>query len=108
MFRKTVLLCAAAALILSGAAALAVYTAAAPEPQAAPATELPEVAPPRKYTLRATDGRVTVYVNGDEIPEIVTGIDASGLREYDRALLERGIEVTGYENLLGLIEDFSN
>ena len=61
-----------------------------------------------QYVVRAESGKVTVFPNSSGLPEIETDIDTATLREYDRALLERGIEVEGYENMIGLLEDFSN
>lgn len=60
------------------------------------------------YTVRAENGKVTVYSGNPDAPEIETAIDTSNLREYDKQLLEKGIEVDGYEKMLSLLEDFSN
>ncbi|MDR1065805.1 MAG: BofC C-terminal domain-containing protein [Oscillospiraceae bacterium] len=65
----------------------------------------------RTYTLRDDGGTLSVFPERPErsdIPELKTEIETSGLREYDKSLLQSGIEVTGYEKLIGLLEDFSN
>ncbi|MDR0445472.1 MAG: hypothetical protein LBH17_00295 [Oscillospiraceae bacterium] len=68
--------------------------------------ETPEDA--RLYVVRDIGGRVTAFSADADIPAIETEIETSGLREYDRVLLRQGIEVTGYRELVGLLEDFSN
>ena len=60
------------------------------------------------YAVRAESGKISVFPNSSGLPEIETDIDTATLREYDRALLEHGIVVAGYENMIGLLEDFSN
>lgn len=62
----------------------------------------------QQYVLRSESGKITVFSGNSELPEIETGIDTSHLREYDRQLLEQGIEIEGYEKMIGLLEDFSN
>ena len=67
--------------------------------------------PPTAYTqyvVRTESGKVTVFPSGSGLPEIETDIDTANLREYDRQLLDHGIEVEGYENMICLLEDFSN
>jgi hypothetical protein len=60
------------------------------------------------YTLREYRGKIAVFSGAfSAIPAIETDIDVAGLREYDRELLERGIEVDAYEGVLRLLEDFS-
>ena len=61
-----------------------------------------------QYLVRAESGKVTVFKKNSELPVFNTEIDTSGLREYDRRLLEQGIEIEGYDNMVGLLEDFSN
>ena len=62
----------------------------------------------QQYIVRAENGKVAVFPESYGLPEIETGIDISQLREYDRRLLEQGIAIEGYENMVGLLEDFSN
>ncbi len=69
---------------------------------------MPAAAATREYTVRAENGKITVFPENTGLPEIETEIDTSGLREYDRQLLEHGIEVEGYRNMISLLEDFSN
>ena len=63
---------------------------------------------PSKYIVREESGRVAVFSGDSERPEIYTDINTSRLREYDRALLENGIEIEGYDSVIGILEDFSN
>ena len=60
------------------------------------------------YIVRAESGGVAVYPEGSQQPESFAEIDISLLREYDRALLEQGIIIQGYDDVIGLLEDFSN
>lgn len=58
------------------------------------------------YTLRICGDTVSVFSGGDS-PLMDTEIEPSTLRGSDRELLKRGITVHSYEELLGLLEDFS-
>ncbi|MCL2407994.1 MAG: hypothetical protein FWC96_00045 [Oscillospiraceae bacterium] len=58
-----------------------------------------------KYLVRAYNGKIA-YFTGGEVVE--TDIDVSGLRAYDRQLLENGIAAYTYEEVLQLLEDFSS
>jgi hypothetical protein len=59
------------------------------------------------YQIRAFDGRIAVFYDGfTDRPAIETTIDVQSLRAYDRQLLENGIEVEKYEDVLRLLEDF--
>lgn len=98
--KKTALVACAAAIALITGLAAAAASAAELQAELAAATET-EV-----FTVRSVDGRLAV--ESDAQAPRITQIDASALREYDRELLENGIEVAGYENLLSLLEDFSN
>jgi hypothetical protein len=61
-----------------------------------------------EYTLREWQGKVAIFTKGSAKPMIETNIEVSRLREYDRALLTRGIELADYEALQSALEDFSN
>ncbi|MGI5976348.1 MAG: hypothetical protein ACOX68_01435 [Candidatus Limivicinus sp.] len=62
-----------------------------------------------EYSLRCCDGFVAVYKNpGGRSPLSVTGIEVSGLRGADRAMLEKGIPVTDTRELLTLLEDLGS
>jgi hypothetical protein len=58
------------------------------------------------YTIRPYNGKIAVF-SGDfsERPAIETDIDVAGLRAHDRALLEAGIAVSEYGDVLALLED---
>ena len=107
MKRTAAILCAAALAMITGATAFAFSVAES-------SGTLGRSKDESVFTLRSVDGKLAVESNG---PLVIDGagrlsidcaIEVSGLRRYDRELLERGIEVTGYENLLSLLEDFSN
>ena len=100
--RKVLIVSAGAAAVAFAGLAITVHALGARPPAAGPA------APPSQYIVRAEHGRVAVYPEGSGLPEFDAGIDFSGLREYDRKLLERGIVIEGHENMIGLLEDFSN
>jgi len=96
-------------LISTGAAAIAFAGLAATVSALGTQNTAPEPSPaPAHYTVRAENGRITVYPGDKTQPELYADIDLSRLREYDRALLEQGIEIDGYEGVIGLLEDFSN
>ena len=96
MKKSAIALCIAAVALITGSAALATSAAE---------TELPADAD-RAYVVRAVNGRLTIDSSSEA--SFVADIDVSALRKYDRELLAQGIEVTGRENLLSLLEDFSN
>lgn len=59
------------------------------------------------YQIREFDGRIAVFYDGfTDTPAIETTIEVEGLRAYDKQLLENGIEVAKYEDVLRLLEDF--
>jgi len=58
-----------------------------------------------KYLVQTYNGKITLFSDGAVIE---TDIDVSGLRAYDRQLLENGIEAYTYEEVLQLLEDFSS
>ena len=61
-----------------------------------------------RYIVKAYDGRVCVYVDNDTTrPALETDIPVSGLRAYDRKLLNEGIVVSNYSNVIKLLEDFN-
>ena len=62
-----------------------------------------------EYYLRESDGFVAVFSGSRErTPLSVTHIETSGLRDADRALLIRGIPVSGTAELLMLLEDLGS
>ena len=58
-----------------------------------------------KYLVRTYNGKIAFFTDGAVIE---TDIDVSGLRAYDRQLLENGIAACTYEEVLQLLEDFSS
>ncbi|MDR3277651.1 MAG: hypothetical protein LBT12_02665 [Oscillospiraceae bacterium] len=58
------------------------------------------------YTLRPYNGKVAVFSSDfAERPAIETDIGVAGLRAHDRALVEAGIAVSEYDEVLALLED---
>ena len=61
------------------------------------------------YILRLSGDSVAIYLQGqEESPLLVTDIQANHLRESDRALLENGITVSSYDEILQLLEDLNS
>jgi hypothetical protein len=60
------------------------------------------------YMVKASDGKVAVFMPPGGEPVVVTGVDVSTLRSHDIALLENGVSVNTYEQLIRLLEDFSS
>ena len=59
-----------------------------------------------KFIIRAHNGRIALFSDSfASAPAVETDIDISLLRAYDRELLENGIEVDTYEDVLRLLED---
>ena len=65
----------------------------------------PVIAKSSEYFLRLENDEIIIYKDGKSTE---TGIAVSGLRQQDRILLERGMYVDSYENVLKLIEDFNS
>jgi hypothetical protein len=61
-----------------------------------------------RYRLAEKDGRLAVYLQGQDEPEIVFDVYLHHLPDVDRARLEEGIEVSDYETLLALLEDYTS
>lgn len=69
----------------------------------------PEKPSPAIYILREYDGQIAVFVpQNEDIPVSLTGILTSTLRQSDRDELQRGIYVSGDNDLARLLEDFSS
>jgi len=63
----------------------------------------------KSYIVRDDGGRIAVYSpNFREKPAITTEIVTANLPSHDRAELLRGISVETYEEVLELLQDFSN
>ncbi|MDR3310304.1 MAG: hypothetical protein LBS90_03010 [Oscillospiraceae bacterium] len=91
-------------------AAALIVTAARPlfagETEAAAETFAETSAAP-EFMLKSRDGAVIIDSYGSGAAA-ETDIAVGSLREYDRLLLESGIPARSYEELLKLLEDFSN
>jgi len=60
-----------------------------------------------RITLKAYNGKLAVFLGStDGAPAAETGIDVDSLRVYDQQLVEQGIQVGSYDELLRLLEDF--
>ena len=107
MYRKLVsaVVCTAAFVLAFGASAGCGAPAA---PEAVTAEPSP-TADPFSFVVRECAGAVCVFHSGyTEVPAIVTEIRVDGLPEADRQLLSDGIEVSGREALLRLLEDLGS
>lgn len=67
----------------------------------------PETVKP-SYVLGENNGRVAVYLYGNEEPEIVFNVYLHHLPDVDRLNLQNGIEIDDYQTLLELIEDYTS
>lgn len=68
-----------------------------------------ESTPEDGFVISDHDGYIAIFTAGDtETPITVTDIEVSTLRECDRMLLERGVEISSREELLMLLEDFGS
>ncbi|MBQ8830690.1 MAG: hypothetical protein IJ017_03735 [Oscillospiraceae bacterium] len=65
----------------------------------------PVIAKSPEYMLRLENDEIVIYKDGKSTD---TGIAVPDLRQQDRALLESGISVDSYEDVLKLIEDFNS
>lgn len=59
-----------------------------------------------EYMLKAQNGKVAVFVDGELT--VMTDISVSGMREADRKLLEQGIVLGTYNDVLCMLEDFGS
>lgn len=86
-------------------------TAEEPDPpavsaQAEPTQPLPQENNSPVYRLGTSQGRLAVFVEGSDEPEMVLDVYLSTLPEVDRMLLEQGIEAQSYAQLVSMIEDY--
>ena len=58
------------------------------------------------YTLRSYGNSVAVFSYGEDAPIMQTDICVSAMRASDREMIQKGITVGSYDELLGLLEDF--
>ena len=69
------------------------------------AQETPQKA---RYLLSGYEGKLAVFMIGKKEPELVFDRYLHYLPDVDRMLLEKGIEVSDYAELLQLIEDYTS
>lgn len=58
------------------------------------------------YIIKTENGRLTVYKKGESSPYLQTGTYVNALPKGDILRLEKGVEVTGKENLKKYLEDY--
>lgn len=61
---------------------------------------------PSGYLLRSYDGRLAVFREGSDTPEMIFDVYTRLLPQSDRERLEEGISAPDYETLTRLIEDY--
>ena len=124
MPRRIVLSLAVAIAALLLGLALAFFSArgaAQPEPQPTPdpqetlqpaenpITDEPEpVQSPGGYVLRSYEGRLAIFREGSDTPEMIFDVYTRLLPQADRERLEAGITAPDYETLTRLIEDYTS
>lgn len=122
MSRRIILsLAVAIAALLLGLVLAFVSRSRAPQPEqpqqtAPPAqqaeTPVPDepltVPDPAGYVLRSYNGRLAIFQNGSESPEMIFDVYTRLLPQADRERLESGISAPDYETLARLIEDYTS
>ena len=125
MPRRIVLSLAVAIAALLLGLALAFFSArgaAQPEPQPTPdpqealqpaetpiEPDEPEpVQSPAGYVLRSYEGRLAIFREGGDTPEMIFDVYTRLLPQADRERLEAGITAPDYETLTRLIEDYTS
>lgn len=110
---------AIAALLLGLVLAFFSRSTSSPQPQpssdprqtthsaAPPIEKEPEPIPsPSGYLLRSYDGRLAVFREGSDTPEMIFDVYTRLLPQSDQERLEEGISAPDYETLTRLIEDY--
>jgi hypothetical protein len=62
-------------------------------------------APDYAYMIKEHEGRIAVFIPGEEIPQMTFGL-VKFLPDYDRIQLREGIPVKDYETLWVMLEDY--
>lgn len=78
---------------------------AAAQPQAQQRQESPKEG---DYELRDWEGQLAVFCPGEPLPRMVLEVYTCTLPPYDQELLQQGIQVSGYQELLARLEDYSS
>ena len=89
---------AIAALLLGLVLAFFSRSTSSPQPEPIPS--------PSGYLLRSYDGRLAVFREGSDTPEMIFDVYTRLLPQSDRERLEEGISAPDYETLTRLIEDY--
>lgn len=58
------------------------------------------------YMLKEYDGKLAVFVEGEEEPQDIFNVYIKTLPAFDQGQLHQGIKVESYGELLSLIEDY--
>lgn len=58
------------------------------------------------YILKESDGKLAVFLEGEEQPREVFNVYIKTLPSYDQGQLHQGIKVESYGDLISLIEDY--
>lgn len=79
---------------------------AAPPIEKEPEPEPEPIPSPSGYLLRSYDGRLAVFREGSDTPEMIFDVYTRLLPQSDQERLEEGISAPDYETLTRLIEDY--
>ena len=60
------------------------------------------------YLVKEHNGMVAVFMSDEVSPVIETDIPVNGLRQTDRELMEQGVVLESYTEVLYLLEDFGS
>ena len=62
----------------------------------------------QRYLIRDYNGRIAVFLEGMEEPELIFDIYTKTLPELDQQQLSQGIVVVGYQRMTRLVEDYTS
>ncbi len=85
---------------------VAVYQPLTPTSEASQSQSSSQSQSQAGYWLRTDEGRLGVFLDGQEQPEMVFDVYVKYLPEADRIALEQGIYVDSYDELIKSIEDY--
>lgn len=60
------------------------------------------------YSIRAYNGEIGVFEEGQEVPFQVLQVEVSLLPEEDQKMLEKGITIQGEDRLVSILEDYES